>query len=705
MELHAGASVCTNCGTALTAPTIATTPRATGIGSVVRASGELPSLETQPAVDDPVLAQVQRSVATFYKVERLLGRGRTTVVYQAAGLNPPRPVALKLLPRGLGVGPAATRFTDEARKAQALSHPNIVPIYTIGLRGGAPYFVATKFLEGRSLEAVIQSQGALPLPSVLVVLRATAEALNYAHGRGTIHGHLHAANILLDRYGRPVVTDFGIAQALEDAVPLAAGKPRFLSPEHAGGGAVGPASDQYSLGIVAHQMLTGTLSAESDSLTSMRDVSAGRGALPGGLVQVVQTVLALDPARRYASTADMLAAIQAIPFSEADRREGYAALGQLARGEPVPKVRAPARSPRDSTPATRTVAPKTVITPAVTVRVPRPTPVAPADEAVAAELFDKVPAAPPIPRVSAEVEAPAAPRFSAATPASAAKPLSATRVEEAVQAEPPVRAAPPVRATPTVNFVFGAPAEPRPERRSRMVWVLAGLLVIAGLAFAAYWVLGRGPASPTARAPAPAPRPPAPGPSVPPAPAAADSGGAGAARRVAAADSTGRSTATATETTGLLLLSTVPAAAVVLVDGRESGSDGFVDSEVTAGRRHLLVSAPGYETLDTFIRVGAGGTVNLGRIALRESATEGAARPAQGTGRLRLRAIPPTAEIFLDGRPVGVGSLVDFEVASGPRQLRISAAGYQTLDTLITVDPGATIRLGQISLKSVPAGP
>jgi hypothetical protein len=675
-----------------------------------------------PPGGDQALAQLQRAVASLYKVEGLLGRGPTTAVYKAAGLNPPRPVALKLLPPGLGADPTA-RFKDEVRKAQALNHPNIVPVYTMGLRAGAPYFVAMKLVEGRGLNAVIESQGPLPLPAIIVVLRATTEALTYAHGLSTIHGHLHAANILLDKNGHARVSDFGIARALEDATLSAGGKPRLVIPEQAAGGAVGPPSDQYSLGIVALQMLTGSVSADPDPLTSLGTVRSGRAGLPDGLVRLVQTALARDPAQRFASMANVLEAIKAIPFTDADRKEGFAALGQLARGEPVTAAPEPSTSPPgDARTSGPTAAPKAAIATAPAVPAARPTPIAPVAKATpavpaaprvsaarpapVAPTRDAVPAAPAAkaapapptieavpaaPRISAEAAAPATPRVSAEAGApptprvSAATPPPAASAEEFVPAE---LAAP---VAPTEHGVLAVPAEPAPKRRLPVVWVLAGLLVVV-LAVVAYLVLGRRPAaSPTAQAPVPQ-RPSVPAPSAAPA-------------VPAVAESSRSDTALRTETTGLLLLTAVPPTAEILVDGTASGSNGFVDSEVTAGRRRLRISAPGYVTLDTLVNVRAGSTVDLGRVLLRESGAEGAAPAAQATGRLRLRAVPPTAEIFVDDQSVGVGSLVDFEVAAGQRKLRITAPGYLTLDTLITVDPGTTVRLGQISLKTVPGGP
>jgi hypothetical protein len=246
------------------------------------------------------------------------------------------------------------------------------------------------------------------------------------------------------------------------------------------------------------------------------------------------------------------------------------------------------------------------------------------------------------------------------------------------------------------------------RRRSRMVWVLGALVVTAGIAVAAYVALGRRPVAPT-MAPAPgasrAPSLPAPA-ATPGVPAVAESARSDTAPRAPTATSGAPlDSARPHETTGLLLFSTDPVTAEILLDGMAIGSDGFVDSEVAAGRRQLQISAPGYETLGMRIRVDAGGTTDLGRLVLREAASDEPAPASQATGRLGLQVVPPTAQVFVDGKLVGVGALVDFEVAVGQRRLRISAPGYLTLDTLITVQGATTLRLGQIILRSGPGGP
>ena len=792
-ELQAGARMCGKCGAEITTPFTRTVAGAPG------APAGRPSHQES---DDPELGQVQRFLASVYKVERVLGRGVRTVVYRAAEINPPRPVAVKVLPTGAGGSQAAARFKEEARASMALNHPNIVPVYRVGLRAGAPYFIAMKLVEGRALDAILDSQGALPLPAILLVLRAATAALDYAHGQGTNHGDLKAGNVLVDRDGRVMVSDFGIARTIREVTGAAAGAGR------AGDAAAGgPPNDQYALGVVALQMITGSVPSDADLPNSVRDVRSSREGLPEALVRVVQTALARDPGQRYASAADMLSAIKAIPFTDADRRDAYAVLGQLVRGEPVPRIRVaplppragvgiPGRttqfkapsaaaataavvppaakpvSPAPAAPVTRTVprAPAVPLEPAATAapappaakaeppappaRTAPPAPAAHAPAATravppapppAAKTAPPMPAAAkPAPRVEEEPEpeppepAPKAPpaaktgpfasivrptgrpsRTSGATPARSATPEHELAESPGLWSTPPAPpppapAARAPRVTPqpwTDHGVLSTPPIPYPKRPSRALPVLAAGIVVAAVAGGVYWLVTRGPApTKTAQAPARAPAPAAPAPRPPAAAVAAvpESARVDTAHKLPVASSGAQlDTTGTTEKTGQLLLFAVPSSAEITVDDELSGSGGFVDSEVTAGRRHLQVSAPGYAKLDTFINVRPGGTLNLGRVALRSTGAAPApeaAPAAPTTGRIRVRTVPPRAEIFVDGQSVGVGALVDFEVTAGQRQLRISAPGFVTLDTLITVGPGATVRLGQVSLQTAPGG-
>src|SRR5438094_212610 len=208
-----------------------------------------------------------------------------------------------------------------------------------------------KFIEGRSLDAIIEAQGALPVPVVAYVMRGPSREAGYAHDRGIVHRDLKGANILVDRDGRVMVSDFGVALRASDVTLTAdgtvIGTPPFMSPEQCAGRRAGPQSDQYSLGIVAFQMLTGAVPFQADTLlgimhhhffTPVPDVRLVRDDVPSALIDVLHVALAKEPGARYASTRDMLTAVEAIPFSEADRRESERLLRALAAGSLVEKI-------------------------------------------------------------------------------------------------------------------------------------------------------------------------------------------------------------------------------------------------------------------------------------------------------------------------------------------------------------------------------
>ena len=305
-----------------------------------------------PGLDD-LFTRVRRDLARDYDVHSELGRGGMAVVYRATELELLRPVALKVLPPELSASAAMSeRFRREARLAASFDHPNIIPIYRVGQSGGV-FYIAMKFVEGRPLDALIEAQGPLPVPVVLHVLRAAVRALAFAHQHGVIHRDIKGANILIDQDGRVVVSDFGIARAGEDAGLTATGTlmgtPYFMSPEQCAGHRVGQQSDQYSLGVVAFQMLTGTVPFHAETIpgvmqhhffTPVPDVRAVRSDIPEALVAVLHRALAKRAVDRFTTTREMHEAIDAIPFDEADRRTGEAMLRDLVLGVALPRVNA-----------------------------------------------------------------------------------------------------------------------------------------------------------------------------------------------------------------------------------------------------------------------------------------------------------------------------------------------------------------------------
>ncbi|HEX8851621.1 MAG TPA: protein kinase [Gemmatimonadaceae bacterium] len=300
---------------------------------------------------DGILETVRERLSGTYDVERELGRGGMAVVLRAVERELQRPVALKVMPPQLALSPeSAERFKREARMTASLEHPNVIPIYRVGDADGL-FYIAMKLVEGRAVDDIIRDQGALPIPAVIAIFRGAAAGLAAAHERGIIHRDVKGGNILVDADGRVLVTDFGIARAMEDvsltASGMIVGTPHYMSPEQCAGRPLGPQSDQYSLAAVAFQMLTGSVPFDADSLpavmqhhffTPAPDPGAMRAGIPRQLDAVVRRALAKKPEDRYASTRDLVEAIDAIPQTAEERREGEEILRTLARGGSVPRI-------------------------------------------------------------------------------------------------------------------------------------------------------------------------------------------------------------------------------------------------------------------------------------------------------------------------------------------------------------------------------
>jgi eukaryotic-like serine/threonine-protein kinase len=322
-------------------------------------NAEASTLALSGTESERLLATLKRGLAPEYDVECELGRGGMAIVYKAREVELDRSVALKVLPPELGpVGSVADRFKREARLAASLDHPNVIPVYRVGQAGGIMY-MAMKFIDGKPLDGVLEAYGALPLPVVLIVLRSAAAALAFAHEHGIIHRDIKGANILVDRDAKVVVSDFGIARAVESGTLTATGAmigtPHFMSPEQCSGKPVGPQSDQYSLGIVAYQMLTGSVPFDGDSLpeiiqhhwfTPVADYSLMRPDTPAALTVAVLRMLEKDPAKRFTSTQDLVATLEGIKQTDADRAAGETLLRSMVRGTaPRPRASQPTPEP------------------------------------------------------------------------------------------------------------------------------------------------------------------------------------------------------------------------------------------------------------------------------------------------------------------------------------------------------------------------
>jgi tRNA A-37 threonylcarbamoyl transferase component Bud32/tetratricopeptide (TPR) repeat protein len=264
-----------------------------------------------------------------YREPELIGRGGMGDIYRATDAVLGRVVAIKILAERYAEDKSIReRFTREALSAARLSgEPNTVTIYDVGEHGHRPYIVM-EYLGGGSLDDLLQSDGAQGPERVFTWLEEAARALDVAHREGVVHRDVKPANLMLDGEGHVHVADFGIASSAGMAsltmTGTVLGTAGYLSPEQAQGDRAGPASDRYALGIVAWELLTGTRPFESESPTAeaaahikapIPAVSAA-GDLPRELDPVFERALAKDPAERYGTAGEFVAALRAA-FSEA----------------------------------------------------------------------------------------------------------------------------------------------------------------------------------------------------------------------------------------------------------------------------------------------------------------------------------------------------------------------------------------------------
>ena len=279
-------------------------------------------LERDPELEEKLAEDVKGE----FVIERLLGRGGMAVVFLARDLQLDRKVAIKVLPLELthGKGGLVERFKREARTAATLDHPNIVPIYRIS-KSGKLFWFAMKFIVGESLSEVLEREKRLPPDRSAAILDQVADALEFAHQHAIIHRDVKPANVMMDRNGRITVTDFGIAKAVgvESLTSSAAivGTPSYMSPEQCSCKPVGAASDQYSLGVMAYQMLSGQLPFTGTATVDLikqhcfdppPPLDVVRAGLPPGLANVVERALAKTPEDRFASVTDFAAAFAAL---------------------------------------------------------------------------------------------------------------------------------------------------------------------------------------------------------------------------------------------------------------------------------------------------------------------------------------------------------------------------------------------------------
>jgi serine/threonine protein kinase len=272
-------------------------------------------------------------VAGRYLIERRLGAGGMSTVFQARDTVLERPVAVKLLAEHLADDEAFVyRFRREALSAARLQHPNIVQVFDSGEdTNSGRHYIVMEYVDGPSAADMLRERKQLELDETVDLVRDACHGLDYAHRAGVVHRDVKPGNLLFaEEMGITKLADFGIAKAAEQTritqVGSVLGTAAYLSPEQARGEEAGPASDIYSLGVCAYQFLTGRLPHEYASLTELAlkqqqepvaPITEYRPEVPRELDEAVRVALERDPEARYSTALEMAEAIEAGTRGEA----------------------------------------------------------------------------------------------------------------------------------------------------------------------------------------------------------------------------------------------------------------------------------------------------------------------------------------------------------------------------------------------------
>jgi eukaryotic-like serine/threonine-protein kinase len=274
-----------------------------------------------------------------YEVLGLIGAGGMGEVYRARDPRLGREVAIKVvLTKGSPSADRLRRFEDEARAAAALSHPNILTVFDIGMHDGQPYLVM-ELLQGETLRRRIE-RGALPAGKAVELGIQVCAGLEAAHARGLVHRDLKPENLFLTEDGRVKVLDFGLAkltrgegapfegQARTATVPgVILGTVGYLSPEQARGLEADARSDLFALGAILYEMLSGQRAfagaTPADTLSAILNheppaVTTASGPLPLAVERIVRRCLQKQPEDRFRSAQDLALALESVGGSAAE---------------------------------------------------------------------------------------------------------------------------------------------------------------------------------------------------------------------------------------------------------------------------------------------------------------------------------------------------------------------------------------------------
>jgi len=662
-----------------------------------------------------------------YQVVGELGRGSMGVVYQ--GFDPVigRTVAIKtMLPEGLSpqeFQEYKARFQREAMAAGILAHPNIITVYDFGEDNGVLY-LAMEFLEGKSLEKIVQEQNILPIETILPIYDQVCSALDHAHRNKIVHRDIKPANIMILHNGLVKVTDFGIAKMMSMGMTQAGqilGTPNYMSPEQVKGRQIDGRSDIFSLGVILYELVTGEKPFGGQNITTVIYKIINENPIPpreldasihAGLSYVISRALAKNVEERYQSCREL-----------AEDLRNYKNLGSPAVGQgtvllkTVPVPRESVELPPPPPPPVQTqYAPATPVPVGVdetpiggSYEVPGMAPAQPRQQSIpqiawvlgallvvailagaAYFLYLRPRSQPGGPVVS--------PPVATVTPAQNPQPATtpATQSVSPPAAQPGTQPAAietatttPATLTPTpVSRPAEAPTKPavvsKPEPRPHPTAAKVGQLVVtANVDGAMISIDGR--SDPSWVTPH----------TIPDVPAGTHNimiskDGYEDFRQSVTIESgqTSNVAGSLSAPRAELGVVTEPAGVEVLIDGKSYGPSP-VHADVAPGKHTYIVKWTGLAPSESTVTL-QGGQILTRRLSLQ------AGTP---TGIVEIHTTPSGATVKADGSPVGGPTPTSIRLNVGTHILTLSLSGYQSIQRQVTVQENGSIRV-DISLTS-----
>lgn len=305
-----------------------------------------------------------------YELQELLGIGGMGAVYRAFQPSLKRSVAIKILTPALAQQPGyLERFNREAETAAGLEHSHIVPIYDHGTENGASY-VVMRYLTGGTLADRMRrhKDQAMPMPSlgeVAELLEQLGSALDYAHSQGIVHRDIKPSNVMFDEHGNAYIVDFGIAKLIDTTESLTGtgvsmGTPAYMAPEQWKGEPVGPATDQYALGVMTYALCTGHPPFEAPTPYALMHKHLNekpipphyqRTDLPPTATLVLERALAKAPEDRYPAVSDFAEAFRGAIEGSTGEQTGFFTVPVSPQPTPIGPLTPPSGvSGRRSTP-------------------------------------------------------------------------------------------------------------------------------------------------------------------------------------------------------------------------------------------------------------------------------------------------------------------------------------------------------------------